>query len=297
MRKAAKYGGSVLKSYVKRRFMNNGSGLTVQHDRARQYKYKARSRRARRLGRRKAYRFNRLLNKRLGRNTVLRNNTVSCAPPGAGGQNYLVCNMYGWNGLSVSNEAGADDVKTIVTTDTRIGASTKVCFTDCVMDLTGRNAGTTNLEVDVYEYWTRAQNTWYQNLGSVIGIADVDTPTITGAGSGLGIAVRGVTPFELPVLLENIKIYKKTKYLLPSGNAFTYQMKDRKQRMLWGSDIKDDAFIGNGSNFAKDGWTHGVLCVAKNIVGEVADGNFIVGATRVYRYTIDDVATAKDQLE
>lgn len=77
-----------------------------------------------------------------------------------------------------------------------------------------------------------------------------------------------------------MKILKKTKYLVPVGQAFTYQMRDRKNRVLTNDDVADY------NSFAKRGWTKGFFFVCKSTVGDTeGDGACKIGVTRTYRFS------------
>lgn len=272
----------------------DGNGITTQHDRTFQYRYKKLNRRKRRMIKKRVKRFNRMLARSLGTNTILRNDSITSTVATAAQQGYGTVVMYGWDGTNNANECGNDDVYQIVANDGRITSSTKIKFYDCVMDVTFRNTGQSSMELDVYEFYTRADNMPYTSTGSIFGNADADTPII-GAGASLGVGTRGVTPFELPVFCENIKILKKVKYFLPTGNSGTFQMKNRKIKELWGSDIGDvSGGVGHGKIFHRNGWTKGLIFICKSMVGEEQGPGLTVGCTRVYRYTINDVAQAQD---
>lgn len=292
LRTVGKYFGSRVKTRLSG---TSGGGVTNQFDRSRQYRYRPLSRRKRFRARRRFRRFEKLLNKRLAKQTVLFNTSNTVNVTGVSVQSFVAAQLYGWRGTDTTQDVGNSDMSDLYNNDARIGSASKYEITDAVLDFTGRNTGTTStLEIDVYEYFTRADNALYSSLQDLLGKVDSDTPVINGAGFGIGIGTRGAGPFELPVLCENIKIIKKTKFLLSPGQAFTYIVKDRRPRIIWGDDVSR---VTVGSNFHRNGFTRGLLCVVKNAIGEGAltVGTFVGGASRIYRYVITQESITKDQ--
>lgn len=123
----------------------------------------------------------------------------------------------------------------------------KYVFTSACMDITftnntrflGSNLTDVNtiatMEIDVYEIGFRRpmNNTTLQNITTGLAVTsspNVDTIKTDGTG-GLSYTQRGVTLFELPsfISLYGVKIYKKTKFMIPKGHSFTYQKRDPKR--------------------------------------------------------------------
>lgn len=276
---AFRVGRSLYNSYTSTRQRpgkNSGGGVTAQYDRSLQYRYKRMPRAKRGRIRRFARSVNRVIDRALATQTILRNSSLSGSWTD-GVQQVFAVTVYGWSGVNDSLNAGADDMDAISLSVFASQPSKKIRFMNCHVDATYQNTGSTNSEVDVYEYYWKAAET-QQNLVSSWDDAASETPTI--AGTALTRNTRGATPFEFPMLCRQMKILKKTKYLVPVGQAFTYQMRDRKNRVLTNDDVVDY------QSFAKRGWTKGFFFVCKSTVGDTeGDGACKIGVSRTYRFS------------
>lgn len=269
------------KSYTRTRSgtkQNTGGGVTAQYDRSLQYRYRRMPRGKRRFHRRFNTRVNYVIDKALATQTILRNSALGGAWADGVQQTFGVT-CYGWNGTDDSLNAGSNDMSSIMASVFPANEAGKLRFLNCHVDCTFQNTGSTNTEVDVYEFWWRGPEE-QANVTGAWNDAAGETPTIGVVGaSALTRNTRGATPFEFPMFCRQLKIGKKTKYLVPVGQAFTYQMRERKNRVLTTNDVNEYV------SFGKKGWTKGLIFVCKSTVGDVdGDGACKIGVTRTYRY-------------
>lgn len=162
---------------------------------------------------------------------------------------------------------GFNDINTIISTDwlnreRRIGKTentnelvtaygnkfqSKYVFTSACLDITftnntrfkGDNITDVNtiatMEIDVYEIGFRRPMNNTTLLNITTGLATGSSPNVdtlrTDGSNGLAYTQRGVTLFELPTFISlfGIKIYKKTKFMIPKGHSFTYQKRDPRR--------------------------------------------------------------------
>lgn len=190
-----------------------------------------------------------------------------------------------------------------------VSDSTLYMFQSAVLDMTVVNHSTywngstsaystaAKMEVDVYECLvgipTEETSVTHNTFLDVLNDNKDQTRPIGGTGLEIDYRNRGVTPFELSYSLSRwrVKILKKTKYMLPNGESFTYQVRDPKRHVATNRDLdfKD--------GFNRPGWTRVIYIVAKIVSGlsvgpanpgepayqEVLD----VGVTRKYLYKVE----------
>lgn len=191
----------------------------------------------------------------------------------------------------------------------------KYIFTSACMDITftnntvfsGPNVTNVNtvatMEIDVYEIGFRKSNTnaTLQNIqqGLQTGSApNVDTVRINTSG-GLEPRSRGVTLFELPTFLSlyGVKVYKKTKFMIPKGHSFTYQKRDPKRRYF------DYFNVDRQNESTAPGITKGIVFCWKYTSPESLNTNFNyleprlnVRCSRIYKYIKKENNTDRGQL-
>lgn len=199
---------------------------------------------------------------------------------------------------------------------TTVADSTKYMFQSAILDLTVVNHSTyqasdvasrqlnstAKMEVDVYECIMRipAEETGAtkDTFQSVLDDNSGKTGLIGGTGTKIDYRKRGVTPWELSYSLSRwgVKILKKTKYMVPNGESFTYQVRDPRRRTATNRDLdyKD--------GFNRPGWTRIVYFVGKLTAGltvgtttgtyqEVLD----FGVTRKYLYKVEGINDDRTQ--
>jgi len=319
MARSSRLGRARIRTTTRTRTQGNVSGIGVTTQRDSRFVYA--KRRMPRYRRNRWKRFGRKVNaiaeKELGSRTVVRNFTTSAINPTDGDHVVTHCYLYPQRGTA----ALADDLfvisglenttnPTAAAGDT-ISPSTKFLFQSAVLDVTIKNAsgirdsvtpalivpsGELKMEVDVYEVSlntsTEETGVTHPSLISLFFDNTAYTGPIGGTGTELSITQRGVTPFDMTYALSRwgIKIWKKTKYLIPNGDVITYQMRDPRRHV---TNFRD---LGFRDGFNRPGWTKCLLIIGKVIPGytvgtagdEVAE-RLLIGSSRKYLYKIEGV--------
>jgi hypothetical protein len=284
--------------------VRSGRGVTTQFDRNTQYVKKSMPRYKKRKWISFVKKVNAVTTSKLGTRTVVFNDSIGVVIPNTA-QQIVSCSLYGFDGaIDSGTNCGSRDVLTIAVNEptiTKNGTPAinpingKITFKSAVLDMTiSNNPAETNgpLEVDVYEIFHRKfvkNNT----LSGSFAEANANTETISGAGTGLDITNRGVTPFDLPTALsqDGLRIAKKTKYRIPVNGTVTYQIRDSRN-ILFNADS-----LNGQDGYAWPGKTRSILLVCKNTVGFNQAGNSVaVGVTRKYSYVTESTNLTKDQL-
>jgi len=208
-------------------------------------------------------------------------------------QGWCTATLYGGAGTATSAHVGVGDVSTIVSTmgsqgTYNVGNGTRFNFFSAVMDLTIKNPasewlGDQTMEVDVYDlvYWRGDSPDWGNP-----GLALVTTDTLAlGTGSVTSLTQRGVTPFDVPMFIRNMRcnILKKTKYLIPQNGNVTYQIRLPRNFSITPRDL-------DGGDFRFKN-CRSVLVIAKPVDTGNDSQNLFLGATRSYHFTIANVNT------
>lgn len=287
-----------------RKKVTTGRGITTQRDRATQYVKKRMPRQKKRQWISFSRKVQAVLQKNLGTRTVVFNDTGGINLPNTS-QGIYTCCLYGFEGSTdASTNSGFKDMQTLLINDptiTKTGTppinpvNGKIMFKSAVLDMTICNAKLEGengpVELDIYEIHHKK---FIDNLSllSTFIDAETDTGTIAGAGTGLQLTQRGVTPFDLPMAMsqDGLTIYKKTKYFIPVNGTVTYQIRDPRNISLSG-----EYFEGN-SGFAWPGKTRTLLLVAKNVVGFNQTTGLNIGVTRKYSYVAESTNSTLDQL-
>lgn len=279
-----KYLGGPSKTTTQQRKQRSGVGVTIQKD----YKVQYRKSRMPRYKKKAWKKFTRKIIaanlKLVGTNTVIRNSSVSSTSL-LSGQEWVAVHLYGSNGAVTApgaKEAGLQDLAEINIQDNRISNVSKCVFGSGILDCTMRNTGENPLEVDVYELVYNATPI-RESLGQTISLAETVTPQIPGStGTGLTINTRGVTLFDLPMVLKQgkVKILKKTKVLLGKGETSTYQMRDARNHVFNFSDN-----FTTIENYCIPKMTKTLVFVHKPVIGLITS-TLTVGVTRKYMYKL-----------
>jgi len=291
----------------------SGGGVTSNYDRRRVYRKKYMPKRKKRSW----IRFNRKVNavseKTLGLQTVVFNSTSTASNNTNNFQGEYDLALYGMN----SSETRYDDVDHIAenvniaapspTVGQMMDLTTKLIFKSAVLDITVRNIShlsadatqTPNcaIELDVYEITGGRQ--FAATLTATVEVpttllqafsfGENATKTIAGTGNAVSILRRGCTPWDIPQALSQnrLKIVKKTKYFLPAGNTFTYQMRDPKRR------VSTQKYLSEYTGINKPGWTKFLLIIFKAVPGFAVNPTvgytekIEVGSTRKYSYVYE----------
>lgn len=153
--------------------------------------------------------------------------------------------MYGGAGLSAIGSArGYDDVAQIFgqnnLTEDLLHATGYLHFESAVLDVTVRNNAAETAEVDMYEVWCYSDNPHQvqapsqanvETLHQAIQDAALNQTTMS---NQLTLEDRGATPFSIPAAFSQyrMEIKSKRKYLIGSGQVFTYQMRDPRNHTI-----------------------------------------------------------------
>lgn len=208
-------------------------------------------------------------------------------------QKWLICHLYGLNGTTPGGtiECGFADIGSIASDIPTAAKNRKIVFSSAVLDLTMTNSSAIgendalfpNLEVDVYEFSYR-RDTQHQNfaalLGSAFGVVDQ-----IGAGTKINMNQRGVAPFDMTGLMDNVKILRKTKFFLSGRQTATYQM-----RIPFNCSYQLGNIVDQGSPFISDmkPYTRSIFFLFKSTAGDSFGDNasLSVGVTRKYMWKI-----------
>lgn len=304
----------------RRRRPTAGIGITTQHDERRIYRRKAMPHRLRKRWKRFKNKVLAVSEKDLGTRTVVFNATYSASNNVSGNHTLAEFALY-----PVQSTSGQlNDMNNIMGTEVGdwtaakggvADATTKIIFKSAVIDLTFRNQSTftttvggtvldsrAKLETDIYEiissYPFDDSSGTYNGVGACLTAGAGDTLNIGGAGTGLALALRGVTPWDFPAALSRfkLKILKKTKFMTPNGDTFTYQIRDPRRHVA----NKLSLTTAQGPN--RIGWTRFILIISKLVPGLVigsGDSTFqeslSIGVTRKYFYKIEGQSEDRDR--
>lgn len=305
----------------------SGVGVTVQHDQRQIYRRKPMTRFKRKRWTGFLKKVAAVNEKDLGTRTVLFNRTVRYQ--GNDNNDHVVATfaLYGnesnespLNDLYYIRNLENTGDPTAAAGD-NVQLSTKFLFKSGIMDLTIRNHSGLNtntsgppvwipdsrakLELDVYEIsmskvaeQMTATDVYanYNNLQDVLDLA-VTNERVINDTSVIGETQifandRGCTPFEFTSSLGRfgIKVWKKTKYFILSGDTITYQVRDPRRRVI---DKRSLAAVGG---FNRPGWTRIIYLTGKLVPG-LSVGSlspdftqaFDVGVSRKYSYKIPGI--------
>lgn len=300
----------------RRRNIHSGIGITTQHDQRRVYQKRSMPQRRKRAWKSFVRKVHAAAEKEMGSRTVIFNKTIQFSNTTSGNQISGCVYLYG---KASSGDTHARDLYNIHTYEnvgdptaaagTTLDPTTKFLFQSGVLDVTFKNnstftdtgptiksAGEAKLEVDVYEIMVRKPTGDYSTLLDQFEDLLADNVTqskaIGGTGTEIAHTLRGVTPFDLTFSLSRygIRILKKTKYVVPNQDTFTYQVRDPNRRTATKRELANDL------GFNMPGWTRVIYFTAKLVpdltVGATVNTyqeGLVVGATRKYFYKIEGV--------
>ena len=335
----AKKAYSAYKTYnrVANRFKSNGSytktgssrngpkdmeGVTGQHDRKVQYKYKPQPKYKRRRWKKFVQKVRAVEVADRGLQTIVLNTgyNVSGDP---GTQQWHECHLYSGaspiagcgdlaravagnlmtksEGMTVGQPAGV-----LVYDNQNFGTcSTDVLFQSACLDVTWTNSGTAPIEGDIYTViYKKGKNatryaTFLAGIDNGFGktgppYSTMDTDTLNTGGNvynlpNLSKNARGVTLFDCGIGLGalNAKVIKKEKVFLPIGSSMSKNMRDARNRKFG----LDRIFNQNNeisAEFNIPGWTVSYISCWKVAAGIVDQAVQVVQRhTRTYRYTFE----------
>lgn len=307
-------GRSNTMTMTRRKNIVSGAGVTTQHDRRQVYRKKTMPRYKKKRWRSFKRKVQAISEKDLGSRQVVFNKSVTIT--NSTGGNQLATSVYIYSGYSTTSSL-ANDMNNISALENpgnptaaagiTVGNSTRFMFQSAVMDMTVRNSSTftdvdstdpatgTKLEVDVYEITSSRYQAFnaglaMQILEDCLALNTNETSAIGGAGTEVRYDLRGVTPFELSYSISRckLKILKKTKYFLPWGDTFTYQIRDPRRH------VKSQEQLENDNGWNVPGMTRALLVVAKMVPGYVVgtgantyQEKIEIGITRKYMYKVE----------
>lgn len=291
--------------------------VTRQHDASSQYRRKRAPRKVRLRQRRKYKAFKKNLLRSLASRTAFINEAATPLIQDDSSQKQLWVDMC-LNGFNNSNAGthpyGYGDWEYICNRDYLMGDTAgdaqgrfssgerRLIVDTSIMDVTIRNSSSTiveelregaPIELDLYEWVCYKKSSWEGNSGTF----QFQLNTIQSGTSGrqgdpaqvlaYDVNTRGVSPFEFGVPLNKlgIKIVKKMKYFISSGDTITYQIRDTTNHEFKLADM-----INNISLVPKK--ARGIILVAKIVVGTPGYENNLcrtqldVGMSRKYKYKI-----------
>lgn len=234
-----------------------------------------------------------------GLKTVLFNDRLT-STSNAGYQAYFCVALYGNKGNDDNGltHMGYNDLRRIYENDPQIMQTTppnsqpvngQLNFASAVLDVTLRNLGEIDSEVDVYfcYHWKDTENT--NPVGTDTGDLYKDlkdggyNQPVTSGNSLITLEARGATPFDVGYAISatGLKIMKKQKFLMPPSRSVFLQHRIPKN------------FVLEWNNLNKKGYglrrlTYEVLVVHKPSVtnSDSAISTIACGVTRKYAYTL-----------
>jgi len=269
---------------------SDGGGVTQQFDKSYQYRYRRMPYAKKRKYVRKVKNFKSMQMGQLATQIFIRNDTV------VGGaswplQGFTAVHI---NGINTAGDIGGDDLLALmdrtapVISDAEPLAATRqantrygsIILDTAILDITLKNSGTTAFEMDVYHIVYTNDFQGAANLQALFSVSSAPDG-ISGSTSDITLFQRGATPFDFPVATKyGVKVLKKTKYFVPVGNTFTYQLKLRKNKAVNG------AFVYGTGMYRKKGLTETLLFVGKGVPESDADSRWTIGCTRRYAYRV-----------
>lgn len=299
MRKRAKGAPSTQGRYVKKRQSNNYT--TKQYDVTTQYRKRSMPRFKKKAWGRFVRRVTAVGIKNAGLKTVIFNNRlVSTSSAGYQGV-FSVC-LYGVNGTDVANSTlGYRDLFAVFNNEPAIVKTAApgsvplngvLNFGSGILDITLRNLGEQDAEVDVYYgyHWKDTTLTNPRNGSNTRNLIEDFTnggynQEIAAGNSTINLGERGATPFDLSSGLSSsgFKVLKKQKILMEPGKSVFIQHKDPKNHRL-------DWVNLNKGGYAKKGLTYDIMVIHKPAVSSTDDlqSTLAVGVTRKFSYTVLD---------
>lgn len=262
----------------------SGQGVTQHYDRRTIYRKKRMPYRKKRAWKKFVKKVLKVESSTLGTKTIVLNNYLNAVLEIIATTANYTKQLYGYvclygvdssSGSTGDGYLGSKDLQTIYADSTSQNVTAELIFNSAILDVTFTNGnllqfsgdGTEfpwdeKLELDVYEITVGRNASYETNPLGLVGMFQYGAQSSGNFGAGTattGLDQRGITPWDIPQALSQfkMKIWKKTKYMLNSGESVTYQMRDSKERLL-NKQTMDDVL---GVNLR--GWTRYLLYVAK----------------------------------
>lgn len=173
----------------------------------------------------------------------------------------------------------------VFASDTSIGNSgQKIQILSYVTDFTYKNTSEADLELDIYIGYFRKTSKLSTFTGE-IAKAEAETPATSGTAIQMGL--RGVTPFNLPAIMENSGwvITDKKKVFLREGVSGTYQIRSPRNVIVDSDTVSATGQYGN--LYALPYYTKGVMFIYKCAGNITTTASLTVGCSRSCTYTFE----------
>jgi len=229
--------------------------------------------------------------KLVGQNTLVLNGVAGNTYPvdGGQGQNTYFLTLGGKSYHSNSaTQIGADDLRKLVQGDNRINSpSHKLLIKNSRLEITLKNAGTTNQEIDMFVIKHSKEGSHLESCNVEIQNAQTATPIVPGSGAtDPTLLLRGMTLFDFPLWTRRGNtIVEKKKFIVPAGQTITYFMKNKPNFWFSAGDITGTSGA-NPDSYVKSGYTKTVAFTCKPVVGETGTNTISIGYTSRFTYKI-----------
>lgn len=290
--------GSRTRTFPIRRRRQNNSITTIQKDYSTQYVRKSMPRRRKRVWKKFVKKVTAVQLGNAATKTVVYNDKlVQTSTPG--NQGFCSVALYGVNGAPDGNNAigyqdmlklfdNDPDIKQQAVSGVNFPSGGKLHFNTAVIDLTLRNLGEIDQEVDVY-YGYHIKNANNVNILGQISdslyqsFVNTTSDPIVPGNTSIGLGLRGTTPFDCSSVLSEsgFHVLKKQKLVITPGKSVFLQHRDQKNRVM-----EMDNLLGIG--YAMKNVTYEILFVHKPSVSSANDelSTLGVGVTRKYGYSV-----------
>lgn len=283
----------------RRRNATTGRGVTDHFDRKLIYRRKRMPKYRRRRWKRFVGKVKAVNNKDLGTKSYVFNDANTSAAPSGTTQGFISLHLYGLDAdISVATGVGNGDIyqilKQIYGTLTAI-RSKKIIVRSAILDITFENTTSPadgdsgGIEVDLYEISIKKPWGKYNTgvsydalIQNVMGDA-----VTTGSLTAFSLNNRGTTPFNAPIAMQYMKVWKKVKFFLSVGHTATYQVRLARDRVIEGDIFQSIHDLE--SPMLLPGWSRGLLLIHKPTPGNSSSttSRIVVGSTRTYTCAID----------
>lgn len=232
--------------------------MTTQHDSRLVYKKRRMPRRKRRVWRNFKRKAQYISNTQNPRNTIVKTNyiTGSCS---VNQQMVVTLSLYpGYNG----SDNALEDIRDCQTLANQTNAeseaqTTNMFFRSGFMEATIVNTKGTTVYCDAYWCYAKKdaiitpQTILSNGFKTTTQAVDGDNlPNAVGVGTAVTENTLGITPFQSSEFCQHFSIWKKTRYILGTGNTVQLEWRDPKNRFL----NPDSKFISGDWTVLK-GWT------------------------------------------
>lgn len=258
----------------KSRSIVDGKPATAQYDVKTRYAKTRMPGRKRKQWKKFKGKVNAVLNKNVAPTYFLFRETTSMSST-INSQAWASVMLYTANGTQPNNDLGRIAIGVQSAAGNQIAS--KYRFESACLDLLLRNYGTTQAIVDIYTIYCRKDvpdnyASPFELITNLDSIANQDS----NSDSKITDSNIGYTPFHNPMFCSYYKVAKKQTLILAAGQVSEIQMRDSKNRKLYGID-----YVGKTS---MAGWTKGYLLCTRGAYNnvETPSTNVALAYTRSY---------------